>query len=150
MSTAKSTKSGFTAEERAAMRQRAAELKAQERKGKSAAERAEIDRQDLVDAIARMEESDRAIAQKIDDIVTSIAPQLASKTWYGFPAYTSGGKVVLFFKPAAKFRDRYATLGFEATAQLDDGQMWPTSYAILKLTKADEKHIAELVKRAAG
>ena len=150
MSTAKSTKSGFSAEERAAMRQRAAELKAQERKGRSAAERAEIDRQDLVDAIAQMEDSDRAIAQQIDDIVTSVAPRLASKTWYGFPAYTSGGKVVLFFKPAAKFKDRYATLGFEATAQLDDGGMWPTSYAILKLTKADEKRIAELVKRAAG
>jgi uncharacterized protein YdhG (YjbR/CyaY superfamily) len=150
MSTAKSTKSGFSAEERAAMRQRAAELKAQERKGRSAAERAEIDRQDLVDAIAQMEDSDRAIAQQIDDIVTSVAPRLASKTWYGFPAYTSGGKVVLFFKPAAKFKDRYATLGFEATAQLDDGRMWPTSYAILKLTKADEKRIAELVKRAAG
>ena len=132
------------------MRARAAELKAQDRKGKSAEEKAAIDRQDLLDAIAGMNDSDRAIAQGIDDIVTSVAPQLASKTWYGFPAYTSGGKVVLFFKPAGKFKDRYATLGFESSAQLDDGQMWPTSYAILSLTKADEKRIAELVRTAAG
>lgn len=151
MSTAeRNTKSGFSSEERAAMRARAAELKAQERKGKTAEEKAAIDRQDLVDTIAGMDDSDRAIAQGIDDIVQAEAPQLASKTWYGFPAYTKGGKVVLFFKPAGKFKDRYATLGFESTAQLDDGQMWPTSYAILSLTKADEKRIAELVRKAAG
>ena len=132
------------------MRNRAAELKAQERKGKTAEEKAAIDRQDLLDAIAGMEDNDRAIAQGIDDIVTSVAPHLASKTWYGFPAYTRGGKVVLFFKPAAKFKDRYATLGFDTAAQLDEGEMWPTSYALLSLTKADEKRIAELVKRAAG
>ena len=151
MSTAeRNTKSGFTADERAAMRARAAELKAQERKGKSAEEKAAIDRQDLVDAIAGMNDSDRAIAQRIDDIVQAEAPQLGSKTWYGFPAYTRDGKVVLFFKPAGKFKDRYATLGFESAAQLDDGQMWPTSYAILSLTKADEKRIADLVKRATG
>jgi len=150
MATERSTKSGFTAEERAAMRNRAAELKAQERKGKTAEEKAAIDRQDLLDAIAGMEDNDRAIAQGIDDIVTSVAPHLASKTWYGFPAYTRGGKVVLFFKPAAKFKDRYATLGFDTAAQLDEGEMWPTSYALLSLTKADEKRIAELVKRAAG
>ncbi|MEZ3159480.1 DUF1801 domain-containing protein [Microbacterium sp. BWT-B31] len=150
MSTARDTKSGFTAEERAAMRARAAELKAQERKGKSADEKAAIDRQDLLDAIAGMQDSDRAIAEGLDAIVTRVAPQLGSKTWYGFPAYTLGGKVVVFFKPAAKFKDRYATLGFETTAQLDDGQMWPTSYAILSLTKAEEERIAELVRRAAG
>ncbi|WP_417563052.1 hypothetical protein [Microbacterium sp.] len=150
MSPERNTKSGFTAEERAAMRQRAAELKAEQRKGKSPEERAAVDRQDLLDAIAAMGDSDRAIAEKIDEIVTSVAPQLASKTWYGFPAYTRGGKVVLFFKPAAKFKDRYATLGFETNALLDDGQMWPTSYAILSLAKADEKRIAELVARAAG
>lgn len=151
MSTAeRNTKSGFTADERAAMRARAAELKKQERKGKSAEEKAAIDRQDLLDAIAGMNDSDRAIAQGLDDIVQAEAPQLASKTWYGFPAYTLDGKVVLFFKPAGKFKDRYATLGFESAAQLDDGQMWPTSYAILSLTKADEKRIAELVRMAAG
>lgn len=144
------TKSGFTADERAAMRARAAELKAQERKGKTAEQKAAIDRQDLVDAIAGMESSDRAIAEGIDAIVQAETPQLASKTWYGFPAYTREGKVVLFFKPAAKFKDRYATLGFDTAAQLDDGQMWPTSYAILSLTKADEKRIADLVRRAAG
>ncbi|QIG40105.1 DUF1801 domain-containing protein [Microbacterium sp. 4R-513] len=151
MSTAeRNTKSGFSADERAAMRARAAELKAEARKGKSPEEKAAIDRQELVDAIAGMNDSDRAIAQGIDDIVRSEAPQLASKTWYGFPAYTRDGKVVLFFKPAGKFKDRYATLGFESAAQLDDGQMWPTSYAILSLTKADEKRIADLVRRAAG
>jgi uncharacterized protein YdhG (YjbR/CyaY superfamily) len=150
MSTESSTKSGFNADERAAMRQRAAELRAQQRKGKSPEEKAAIDRQDLVDAIAGMNDSDRAIAQGIDDIVTEVAPQLASKTWYGFPAYTRDGKVVLFFKPAAKFKERYATLGFETNALLDDGQMWPTSYAILSLTDADKERIAELVRRAAG
>ncbi|WP_243073746.1 DUF1801 domain-containing protein [Microbacterium sp. SS28] len=150
MTTEKSTKSGFTADERAAMRNRAAELKKQERKGKTAEEKAAIDRQDLLDAIEGMGPSDRAIAEGIDAIVTAEAPQLASKTWYGFPAYTRDGKVVLFFKPAEKFKDRYATLGFDTAAALDDGQMWPTSYAILSLTKADEKLIAELVKRAAG
>ncbi|MFH8249562.1 iron chaperone [Microbacterium sp. B2969] len=144
------TKSGFTADERAAMRNRAAELKKQERKGKTAEEKAAIDREDLLDAIADMEDADRAIAQGIDDIVTSVAPQLGSKTWYGFPAYTRDGKVVLFFKPAAKYSSRYATLGFEEASQLDDGDMWPTSYAILSLTKAGEERIAELVKRAAG
>jgi uncharacterized protein YdhG (YjbR/CyaY superfamily) len=150
MSPERNTKSGFTAEERAAMRQRAAELKAQERKGKTTAERQAMERQDLLDAIAAMEDADRAIAARLDEIVTSVAPQLASKTWYGFPAYTRAGKVVLFFKPAAKFKDRYATLGFETNAQLDDGQMWPTSYAILSLTAKDEERIAELVRRAAG
>ncbi|MRH28238.1 hypothetical protein GH740_02780 [Microbacterium sp. SYP-A9085] len=150
MSAERNTKSGFTAQERAAMRQRAAELKAQERRGKSAAEREEMERRDLLDAIAAMEDADRAIAAKLDEIVTSVAPQLASKTWYGFPAYTRGGKVVLFFKPAAKFKDRYATLGFETNAQLDDGQMWPTAYAIQSLTTKDEERIAELVRRAAG
>ena len=151
MSTAeRNTKSGFTADERAAMRARAAELKKQDRKGKSAEEKAAIDRQDLLDAIAGMNDSDRAIAQGLDDIVQAEAPQLASKTWYGFPAYTRDGKVVLFFKPAGKFKDRYATLGFESAAELDEGQMWPTSYAILSLTPADEKRIAELVRRAAG
>ncbi len=146
----KDTRSGFTAEERAAMRQRAAELKAQERKGKSAEERAAIDRQELLDVIAALPDDDRAIAEGLDAIVRRVAPQLASKTWYGFPAYTRGGKVVVFLKPASKFKDRYATLGFESAAQLDDGQMWPTSYAILSLTEADERRIAELVKRAAG
>ena len=150
MATETSTKSGFTAEERAAMRNRAAELKAQERKGKTAEEKAAIDRQDLLDAIAGMGDSDRAIAEGIDAIVTSAAPHLASKTWYGFPAYTRDGKVVLFFKPAEKFKDRYATLGFDTAAMLDDGEMWATSYAILSLTKADEARITDLVKRAAG
>jgi uncharacterized protein YdhG (YjbR/CyaY superfamily) len=148
--TERNTKSGFTSEERAAMRKRAAELKAQERRGMTDEQKAQADRQDLLDAIAGMNDADRALAEKLDEIVTSAAPQLGSKTWYGFPAYTSGGKLVLFFKPAAKFKDRYATLGFETNAQLDDGQMWPTSYALLHIGAAEEKQIAELVKRAAG
>ena len=150
MTTTKNTKSGFTSEERAAMRQRAAELKAEQRKGKSPAEKAQIDRQDILDAIAGMTGSDRDIAQALDDIVQDVAPQLGSKTWYGFPAYTKGGKVVLFLKPAAKFKDRYATLGFEETAQLDDGNMWPTSYAILSVGDTEKAQIEELVRRAAG
>ncbi|UYK41560.1 DUF1801 domain-containing protein [Microbacterium terricola] len=132
------------------MRQRAAELKAEQRKGKSPAERQAIDRQDLVDAIAGLPDDDRAIAERIDEIVTSAAPHLLSKTWYGFPAYTRDGKVVVFFKPASKFKSRYATLGFEEAAELDEGSMWSTSYAITSLSKADEKLIAELVARAAG
>lgn len=132
------------------MRARAAELKAQERKGKTAEEKREIDRRDLLAAIAEMDDGDREIAEGLDAIVTEVAPGLASKTWYGFPAYTRDGKVVVFFKPAGKFKDRYATLGFESAAALDDGQMWPTSYALLSLTKADEKKIADLVRRAAG
>jgi uncharacterized protein YdhG (YjbR/CyaY superfamily) len=150
MTTERNTKSGFTAEERAAMRQRAAELKSQQRRGKSADDVAALDRQDLLDAIAGMPDDDRALAEGLDAIVSSVAPQLGSKTWYGFPAYTRGGKVVLFFKPASKYKARYATIGFEEAAQLDEGEMWPTSYAILSLTKKDEERIAELVKRAAG
>ncbi len=132
------------------MRQRAAELKAQERKGKTAAEKAEIDRQDLLDAIAGMGDEDRVLAEALDEIVTTSAPQLASKTWYGFPAYTRDGKVVLFFKPAAKFKDRYATLGFETSAALDDGDMWPTSFALTAVGDAERARITELVVRAAG
>lgn len=132
------------------MRKRAAELKAQERKGKSPEELAAIDRQDLVDAIAGMNPDDRVLAEKVDEIVTAAAPQLTSKTWYGFPAYAKDGKLVMFFKPAAKFKDRYATLGFESPAQLDDGTMWPTAYALVAIGDAEAKQIAALAKRAAG
>lgn len=142
--------STLTAEEKAAMRQLVAERRKQERKGKSDAEKAELDRQDLLDAIDGMEPDDRAIAERLDAIVRKAAPELGSKTWYGFPAYTKNGKVVVFFKPAAKFKSRYATIGFEEAANLDEGTMWQTSFAVLKLSKADEKVLADLVARAAS
>jgi uncharacterized protein YdhG (YjbR/CyaY superfamily) len=137
---------GFTAEERAAMRERAKELKAEEKANRS---RADGER-DVVEAIAKMPASDRAIAERIHEIVATTAPDLVPKTWYGMPAYARDGKVVCFFKSADKFNSRYATLGFEEAANLDDGAMWPTSYALTKLTAADEKRITALVKQAAG
>lgn len=127
------------------MKQRAAELKAQ----KGGASKAK-DLQAVVDAIAAMPDADRVIAERLHAIVTSVAPHLDPKTWYGFPAYARDGKIVVFFKAASKYNSRYATLGFEEAAQLDDGEMWPTSYAIATLTDADADRIAELVKRAAG
>jgi hypothetical protein len=136
---------GFTAEERAAMKARAKELKAEERAGR---DRAEGERNVLA-AIAAMKGTDRALAKRIHAIVEATAPDLWSKTWYGFPAYAKDGKIVCFFKSAEKFNSRYATLGFEEAANLDEGAMWPTSYALTKLTPADEKKIAALVKKAA-
>jgi uncharacterized protein YdhG (YjbR/CyaY superfamily) len=142
----KDTKSakGFTAEERAAMRERAKELKAEERANRS---RADGER-DVLQAIAKMQATDRAMAERIHEIVTTTAPDLMPKTWYGMPAYARDGKVVCFFKNAEKFNSRYATLGFEEAANLDEGAMWPTAFALLKLTKGDEAKIAALVKRA--
>ncbi len=135
---------GFTAEERAAMRERARELKAASRSG---AARADGER-DLLAKIAEMPAPDRAIAERLHALITASAPDLAPKTWYGMPAYTRDGKVVCFFKSADKFKSRYATLGFEEAANLDDGAMWPTSFALTKLTAADEARIAALVKKA--
>jgi uncharacterized protein YdhG (YjbR/CyaY superfamily) len=139
-----STSSKFTAEERAAMKARAQELKAEARASKN---RAEGER-DVLAAIAAMKESDRAMAKRLHAIVTATAPALWPKTWYGMPAYAKDGKVVCFFKNAGKFNSRYATFGFEEAANLDEGAMWPTSYALKKLTAADEKRIAALVKKA--
>jgi uncharacterized protein YdhG (YjbR/CyaY superfamily) len=138
------TNKGFTADEKAAMQARARELKAQARasKDRAAGER------DLLAAIAAMKAPDRALAKRIHAIVEAAAPTLWPKTWYGMPAYTKGGKVVCFFKSAEKFNSRYATLGFEETANLDDGAMWPTSFALKKLTAADEARIVALVKKA--
>ncbi|HEX3238253.1 MAG TPA: DUF1801 domain-containing protein [Gaiellaceae bacterium] len=99
-------------------------------------------------AIAKMAEADRKIAERIHAIVRKVAPQLTPRTWYGMPAYSKGDKVVCFFKDAGKFKERYATFGFNDKANLDDGSMWPTSYALTKLTKADEKKIGDLVSRA--
>ena len=135
---------GFTAEERAAMRERARELRAEARAKKN---RAEGER-DLLAKIAEMPEPDRAMAERIHEIVTAAAPVLAPKTWYGMPAYAKDGKVVCFFQGADKFDARYATFGFNDTANLDDGAMWPTAFALKELTPAEEATIAALVKKA--
>ena len=131
---------GFTADERAAMKERARELKAEAAKADGES--------DLLAKIAEMPKADRVMAERIHAIVAATAPDLSPKTWYGMPAYAKDGKIVCFFKSADKFKSRYATFGFEETATLDDGAMWPTSYALTKLTPADEKKIAALVKKA--
>lgn len=135
---------GFTAEEQAAMKERAKELKAEQRANK----KREEGEKDLLEKIAEMPEAERAMAQRIHEIVTANAPDLWPKTWYGMPAYARDGKIVCFFQSAAKFDTRYATLGFNDTANLDDGNMWPISFALTKLTAAEEEKIAELVRKA--
>jgi uncharacterized protein YdhG (YjbR/CyaY superfamily) len=135
---------GFTDEERAAMKERAQELKAEARASK---DRAEGERA-LLEKIAEMPEPDRVMGKRLHAIVTASAPSLSPKTWYGMPAYARDGKVVCFFQSADKFKSRYATLGFSDEANLDDGAMWPTSFALKELTTADEAKIAKLVKRA--
>jgi uncharacterized protein YdhG (YjbR/CyaY superfamily) len=134
----------FSAEERAAMKERVREQKAEARRG---ADR-EAGEQEVLAKIAEMPEPDRAMAKRIHAIVKASAPNLAPKTWYGMPAYAKDGKIVCFFTPAAKFKSRYATFGFNDDANLDDGGMWPTSYALMKLTAAEEKAIGALVKKA--
>jgi uncharacterized protein YdhG (YjbR/CyaY superfamily) len=148
-STGKDTKKGdatkgFTAEERAAVRARARELKAEAR----ASENRAAGEADLHAAIAAMPEADRALAERIHSLVTTNAPGLWPKTWYGMPAYAREGKVVCFFKSADKFKSRYATLGFSDQANLDGGAMWPTEFALTELTAADEEKIAALVEKA--
>ena len=132
----KSAKKGFTKEERAAMRERAKELK-------SAGGEDEV-----LAKIAEMPKADRDMAKRVHAIVKDTAPELMSRTWYGMPAYSKDDKVVLFFKSAAKFKSRYATLGFSDNANLDQGDMWPTDFALKKLTATEEKKIAALVKKA--
>ena len=136
---AKSTskKEGFTAEEKAAMKARARELKAKE-DGESA----------LGAAIAAMSPQDRAIAKRLDQLIKASAPELSPKTWYGMPAYAKEGKVVCFFRNAGKFKERYAMFGFNDSAKLDEGSMWPVAFALTKLTAADEAKIRALVKKA--
>ncbi len=131
---------GFTDEERAAMKERARELKAEEERadGESA----------LLARIAEMTEPDRTMAERLHDIIKANAPTLTPKTWYGMPAYARDGKVVCFFQSAQKFNTRYATLGFNDTANLDEGAMWPTAYALKELTAAEEARIGDLVKKA--
>jgi uncharacterized protein YdhG (YjbR/CyaY superfamily) len=143
--TASSEKSkGFTPEERAAMRERAKELKAEARADKDRA----AGESDVLAKIAEMPESDRAMAKRVHAIVKDTAPALSPRTWYGMPAYAKDGKIVCYFTSADKFKSRYATLGFNDAANLDEGAMWPTSFALKKLTAADEKRIAALVKKA--
>jgi len=137
---------GFTDEERAAMRERARELKAEARAEKNRAEGESA----VLAKIAEMQGPDRAMAERLHEIVGTTAPTLSPKTWYGMPAYGKDGKVVCFFQSAQKFGARYATLGFSDKADLDEGAMWPTSFALKELTAAEEAKIGELVKRAAG
>jgi len=137
----KPAKKGFTAEERAAMKERARELKAA--RSKEEAER------DVLAKIAEMPKADRALAKRIHEIVKATAPSLSPKTWYGMPAYANDdGKIVCFFQSAAKFKYRYATFGFNEAANLDAGAMWPTSFAVTELTPKEEAKIVALVKKA--
>ncbi|HEX7538525.1 MAG TPA: hypothetical protein VF391_16165 [Dermatophilaceae bacterium] len=136
---------GFSTEERAAMKERAAELRAE---GKKGARRAD-GLQAVLDSIAKMAPEDRALAERVHVTVTATAPELSPKTWYGMPAYANvDGKVVVFFQDAGKFTYRYSTLGFQDAANLDDDDMWPVSYALLRWSPVVEKKVAELVKAA--
>jgi uncharacterized protein YdhG (YjbR/CyaY superfamily) len=139
-----STKTGFTKEEQAAMKARAKELKAEARANK----KREEGEKDLLEKVAEMPDADRVMAERLHEIISTHAPDLWPKTWYGMPAYAQDGKVVCFFQSAEKFGARYATLGFNDTATLDDGNMWPTAYALKKITAAEEKKIVALVKKA--
>jgi uncharacterized protein YdhG (YjbR/CyaY superfamily) len=138
--------SKFSAEERAAMQARASEVRTSSRAQDKAAAEAKA----CLDAIAEMPKQDRVLASRVHELVTGAAPELAPKTWYGMPAYARDGKVVCYFKAAAKFKTRYAQLGFEDPAYLDEGTMWPTVYAVTGLSSAEERAITELVKKAAG
>ena len=135
---------GFTDEERAAMKERAKELKAEARANKSKAD----GERDVLAKIAEMPEPDRAMAERVHAIVKASAPALSPRTWYGMPAYAKDGKIVCFFQSADKFKARYATFGFNDTANLDDGAMWPTSFALKALTAKEEAKIGALVKKA--
>jgi len=140
---------GFSKEERAAIKERAAELRAEARLSK-ASDRKAVDASAVLAAIAEMSESDRALAERLHAVITQAAPGLDPKLWYGMPAYASDGKIVCFFQAAEKFKTRYATLGFNDVAHLDEGTMWPTAFALTQLAAADEARIVALIKRAAG
>ncbi|MCW2762073.1 MAG: hypothetical protein JWR85_2274 [Marmoricola sp.] len=142
---AKNESDGFSAEERAAMKERAAELRAEGRKGAKKADGLQA----VVARIAEMPPADRALAERVHVTVTATAPELSPKTWYGMPAYANAdGKIVVFFQDAAKFSYRYATLGFQDTANLDDGDLWPVAYALREWSPMVEKKVVELVKAA--
>lgn len=135
---------GFSADEQAAMRARAKELAAEAK----ASKKRSVGEKAVLDAIAAMPEPDKGLATKIHEIVTKTAPELWPKTWYGFPAYAKDEKIVCFFQFASKFDSRYSTLGFNDTANLDAGNIWPTAYAVTKIGTTEEKQIADLVKKA--
>lgn len=139
----------FTAEEREAMKERAREAKAEARRQKGEDQRA-ADLADVLSKIEAMAPADRAIAERVHELVLSADPELAPRTWYGMPAYAKDGKVVCFFQDAGKFKARYSTLGFQDPALLDDGVMWPTSYALIGMDAAAEQRIVALVKQATG
>jgi uncharacterized protein YdhG (YjbR/CyaY superfamily) len=139
---------GFTEEERAAMKERAKELKAEARRDARSQKARDEGENDLLAKIAEMEEPDRSMAARLHEIVKANAPLLMPKTWYGMPAYALEGKVVCFFQSAQKFNARYATFGFNDTANLDEGDMWPTAFALKNLTPAEEARITALVKKA--
>jgi uncharacterized protein YdhG (YjbR/CyaY superfamily) len=142
---AKTPTDGFSAEERAAMKERAKELRAEGKKGAKKADGL----QDLLDRIAAMAPADRALAERVHVTVTTTAPDLVPKTWYGMPAYTNAdGKVVVFFQDSGKFSYRYSTLGFQDSANLDDGDLWPVAYALTKWSPAVEKQVVKLVAAA--
>ncbi|MEO8093466.1 MAG: DUF1801 domain-containing protein [Pseudolysinimonas sp.] len=140
MTDPKNTKSGFSAEERAAMKERAKELKTSASKAEALA--------DVLAKIAEMAPAERKMAQRIHELITAAVPELSPKAWYGMPAYAWEGTNVCFFQDAGKFKARYSTFGFNDAAKLDDGSMWPVAYALTSLTVADEKRIVELVKKA--
>ena len=145
MAAKKTESDGFSAAERAAMKERAAELRAEGKKGAKKADGLKA----VLDRIASMAPEDREIAERLHLTVTTVAPDLGAKTWYGMPAYTNAdGKIVVFFQDAGKFETRYSTLGFEGAANLDDGDLWPVSYAIKAWTPAVEKKVTALVKAA--
>jgi uncharacterized protein YdhG (YjbR/CyaY superfamily) len=139
---------GWTDEERAAMKEHVAELKKEKSRGGKTS--AADGLADLLEKIAKLPADDQAMAERIHSVVMAAAPHLAPRTWYGMPAWALDGKVLCFFTPASKFKERYSSFGFNAVANLDDGTMWPTSWAITKLSKADEQRIGDLVKQAVG
>ncbi|MEO3927607.1 DUF1801 domain-containing protein [Micromonosporaceae bacterium B7E4] len=148
-STENSNYEGFTAEERAAMKEHAQEQKKAARRGSRADKAAEAER-DLLAKIAELQDSDRIMAERVHAIVTASAPALAPRLWYGMPAYALDGKIVCHFQPAAKFKTRYATLGFSDQAKLDEGAMWPAAFALTEVTAEVEARIGALVKQAVG
>jgi uncharacterized protein YdhG (YjbR/CyaY superfamily) len=140
------TSDGFTEEERAAIKERVRELREAGRSGRKKAD----DEQAVLDKIAEMPDADRTLAERVHAVITATAPELASRTWYGMPAYAKDGKVVCFFQGSHKFSSRYSTLGFNDSARLDDGAMWPTAFAVVDWTPAVEKKVVELVTTAVG
>jgi uncharacterized protein YdhG (YjbR/CyaY superfamily) len=146
--TQRKASAGFTDEERAAMKERARELKAEKRRG-GRSSKADGERE-LLGKLAEMPAAERSMGERLHAIIKENAPELSPKTWYGMPAYAKDGKVVCFFQGAAKFKSRYSTLGFNDAANLDEGAMWPTSFALKELTAAEEERIAELVRKASS